>query len=30
MLRHAIAVAERSVSQGLIAVLAEQSQSGAA
>jgi glycerol-3-phosphate acyltransferase PlsX len=30
MLRHAIAVAERSVAQGLIAVLAEQSQSGAA
>jgi glycerol-3-phosphate acyltransferase PlsX len=30
MLGHAIAVAERSVSQGLIAVLAEQSQSGAA
>jgi glycerol-3-phosphate acyltransferase PlsX len=30
MLRHAIAVAERSVSQGLIAVLAEQSRSGAA
>jgi glycerol-3-phosphate acyltransferase PlsX len=30
MLRHAIAVAERSVSQGLIAVLGEQSQIGAA
>jgi phosphate acyltransferase len=30
MVRHAIAVAERSVSQGLIAVLAEQSRSGVA
>jgi glycerol-3-phosphate acyltransferase PlsX len=30
MVRHAIAVAERSVSQGLIAVLAEQNQSGVA